>query len=130
METPILSFLCTGAEVTVRLVGGTWLGEGRVELFYAGVWGTICNAYWNTQDANAVCRQLGFSGGLAITTARFGKGVGVTWMNNVACSGSESRIQDCSFSGWGASECHHSRDAGVVCKGTGQSAQYIHVLYI
>ena len=117
----------------IRLVGGSSSREGRVEVFYAGVWGTVCNAGWGTSDANVVCRQLGFSRGTAITTSsRFGQGVGPTWMNNVNCGGGETRLHSCSFSGWGASQCrdHHSRDAGVVCSGTGQKWHFLAYLVL
>ena len=102
----------------MRLAGGSSMGEGRVEVFYAGVWGTVCNKGWDSKDANVVCHQLGFLGGYAVTSARFGEGVGVTWMNNVNCKGIEKAIDSCPFSGWGESQCLHSYDAGVECNGT------------
>ena len=44
----------------VRLVGGINELEGRVEICYNKIWGTVCHNSWSTYDANVVCKELGY----------------------------------------------------------------------
>ena len=48
-------------EGDIRLVGGSYLWQGRVEIFLSGVWGTIYSGYASSVDARVVCRQLGYN---------------------------------------------------------------------
>ena len=102
---------------TVRLVSPTnSLSSGRVEVLHNGTWGTICDNSWDLNDANVVCRQLGYSGALSAPgDAAFGQGTIQIWLDDLQCVGDETSILECSHRGWGVHSCGHSRDAGVVC---------------
>ena len=117
----LLVSLLSTAQVTVRLANqnGTGLSgqyQGRVEILYNNVWGTVCRNLWSIEDALVVCRMLGFtSASRAVTNGVFGPGTGPIWLTNVTCVGSEASIASCSFAGWDITECTHEMDAGVVC---------------
>jgi len=46
--------------VTVRLVGGTSSNEGRLEVYYNGTWGTVCDDFFSDVDTRVACNSLGF----------------------------------------------------------------------
>ncbi|XP_066266317.1 deleted in malignant brain tumors 1 protein-like [Branchiostoma lanceolatum] len=100
----------------VRLKGGDNYSYGRVEIYYNGQWGTVCDDSFGWQDARVVCRQLGFSDYYTYhKNAYFGQGSGPIWMDDLSCTGSEGSLQYCSHSGWGSHNCGHWEDIGVVC---------------
>ena len=47
-------------EGEVQLVNGSVPNEGRVEVCVDSVWGTVCNDRWESDDAEVVCRHLGY----------------------------------------------------------------------
>ena len=112
------------ADINIRLEGGSSYNEGRVEVYYNGEWGTVCDDGWDHTDAGVVCRQLGFRSGRAIGSAGFGQGSGSIWLDSVTCTGSESTLASCGHIGVNViSLCTHARDAGVRCFG-GEGLHY------
>ena len=76
-------------------------------------WGTVCDDGWDLNDAQVVCRQLGYGPPIAARgEAYYGQGSGPIWLDNLNCNGVESTIGECSHARWGIHDCE---DAGVQC---------------
>ena len=101
--------------VAVRLVNGDTEGEGRVEIYNDGEWGTICDDLFEAVDAQTVCRMLGYGGGEALVDNEFGEGSGPIWLDSVQCTGYEAEVGLCDHSDWGTHDCGHHEDVGVRC---------------
>ena len=96
--------------------------EGRLEVFYDGEWCTVCDDYWNEDEADVACRQIGFVGGSVEDWDRFrnsffppGAEDQTIALDDVTCTGSESELAECRHQGWGRANCNHNEDVGVRC---------------
>ncbi|KAI5624569.1 lysyl oxidase-like 2A isoform X1, partial [Silurus asotus] len=109
--------LSMGEPITLRLSGEKRKHyEGRVEVYYNGAWGTVCDDDFDIAAAQVVCRQLGFLSAVSwFPSAKYGQGEGPIWLDNVHCTGREASVSDCISNGFGVSDCKHSEDVGVVC---------------
>ena len=100
----------------MRLIGAEVEYGGRVEVYYRGRWGKICHIKWDINDANVVCKQLGFKGALA----EFVKGMNTTdknitdVMSDVGCTGQESVLAQCNRSD-GEHKCSGDIGAQALC---------------
>ena len=112
------------------MVNGRDETEGRVEIYLSGRWGTVCDDFWDINDANVVCRQLGFlSAREAVPRAAFGGGFQhPLYLDNVHCVGNETSLADCPANPIGRHNCGHGKDAGVRCNQcpAGNEAVYHH----
>ena len=80
-------------------------------------WGTVCHDSWDDKDAAVVCRQLGlpYNSAQAIQEAFYGEGSGQIWLDDVGCTGNEGSLDQCQHAEWGIHNCHHAKDAAVLC---------------
>lgn len=115
-----LWLLCVYTVVgALRIVGGPNTTTGRLEIFFNGLWGSVCDDGWSHAEADVACRQMGYAGGRAIDqrTGLYGEAdedVPI-WLDEVACAGTEARLDQCSALEIGDSDCYHEEDAGVAC---------------
>ena len=116
----------------LQLVGGDLPSEGLLQVYHDGRWGTVCDDGFSLVDAHVACRQLGWAAGAAelmqyrpdpsganragALTAAADRAV---WMDAVACQGTEAKLADCAFGGWGRENCQHAEDVAVRCNATG-----------
>ena len=52
--------------------------------------------------------------GIALSYSHFGEGTGHIWLNDVNCTGSESRLLDCRYN-IAEGNCYHFEDSSVQC---------------
>ncbi|ELR48788.1 hypothetical protein M91_09280, partial [Bos mutus] len=108
--------VCDGSP-QLRLVAGPSRCSGRLEVWHAGRWGTVCDDGWDLRDTAVVCRELGCGGPRQSdpTAGRFGWGAGPIWLDDVRCTGTEAALADCLAAPWGKHNCAHNEDVGVTC---------------
>ncbi|XP_069054185.1 antigen WC1.1-like [Lepisosteus oculatus] len=105
---------CTG----VRVVGGSDLCSGRLEVQHGETWGSVCDSDFDWQDAEVVCRELDCGvPSQVLKGAHFGKGEGQVWTEELQCQGSESHLFFCPKSSTKTQSCTHENDVGLECFG-------------
>ncbi|KAH9508814.1 hypothetical protein Btru_050125 [Bulinus truncatus] len=102
----------------VRLINGNNSYQGTEEVFYNDRWGTVCDDGWDTNAAKVTCKWLGLNSELAIAVTANGfqsNRINGFLLDDLACSGNESRLTECAHAQWGVHNCNAGEQAGVIC---------------
>ena len=81
--------------------------SGRVELLHKETRHRVCDAAFDWQDAEVVCRELGCGAPVEVQV----------WSEEIQCRGNETQIQLCPTSPTPSHNCSHKHDVGLVCTG-------------
>ncbi|KAK3553302.1 hypothetical protein QTP86_033110, partial [Hemibagrus guttatus] len=103
---------------SIRLAGVSTSCSGRVEILLDGQWGTVCDDYWDINNAEVVCRQI--ECGKAITgtfSAKFGREIRLVNGPSNCCG----RVEIQHRAQWGTvcDDDWDLKDAEVVCRQLG-----------
>ncbi|XP_042356648.1 LOW QUALITY PROTEIN: scavenger receptor cysteine-rich type 1 protein M130-like [Plectropomus leopardus] len=94
----IITLTCSDS---VRLVGGTSLCSGRLEVKsnqsdqFNQRWSSVCEDDFDLQDAEVVCRELGCGAPSVLQGALYGEVEAPMWTKEFQCKGHESALLDC-----------------------------------
>nr|XP_033781340.1 deleted in malignant brain tumors 1 protein-like isoform X2 [Geotrypetes seraphini] len=82
--------------LSLRLMDGVGSCDGRVEVQYNGTWGSVSQFHWDMEEARVVCRQQRCGEARRVMRhSHFGRGLGVVWLKDTYCNGSETQLSDC-----------------------------------
>ncbi|XP_029922329.1 scavenger receptor cysteine-rich type 1 protein M130-like [Myripristis murdjan] len=107
--------LHTTCSDSVRLVNGNSLCSGRVEVKSGQSWSSVCEADFDQQDAEVLCRELGCGAPSVLQGALYGEAEAPTWTKEFQCEGSESVLLECGSSGSVRNTCSPGKAVGLTC---------------
>ncbi|XP_067433184.1 uncharacterized protein [Thunnus thynnus] len=103
---------------SVRLVNGTTMCSGRLEVKFNQFnqsWSSVCEADFDQQDAEVVCRELGCGAPSVLQGALYGEVEALIWTKEFQCGGNESALLDCGRSDSNRSTCSPDKAVGLTC---------------
>ena len=102
---------------SLRLVNGTTLCSGKVEVKSNQAWVSVCEDDFDQQDAEVVCRELGCGASSVLQGAIYGQGNAPMSAKEFQCDGSESALHNCGTSDSTRNTCSPDRTVGLTCSG-------------
>uniref|UniRef100_I3KNY0 SRCR domain-containing protein n=1 Tax=Oreochromis niloticus TaxID=8128 RepID=I3KNY0_ORENI len=103
---------------SVRLMNGTSLCSGRLEVKSDQSnqsWSSVCEADFDQQDAEVVCRELGCGPPSVVQGGLYGEMGSPLWSKEFHCGGHESALMECKKSGSVKSSCSRNKVVGLIC---------------
>lgn len=70
---------------------------GQVEMYVDGNWVTVCADGFDENDAQVVCRELGFGNSKTLVPGAFGSKYYTNSILNLNCTGTEATVKECKF---------------------------------
>nr|XP_048314180.1 T-cell differentiation antigen CD6 isoform X6 [Myodes glareolus] len=95
-----------------RLTGGIDSCEGQVEVYFRGVWSTVCDSEWYPSEAKVLCQSLGC--GSEVDRPR-GLPHSLEGRMYYSCKGEEPTLNNCFWRFNNSYLCRQSLAARVVC---------------
>ncbi|PVD37784.1 hypothetical protein C0Q70_00385 [Pomacea canaliculata] len=98
---------------------------GRVKVQHMGYWGLVCPSGFDHNDANVICREVGYTGGWAVVDKSYDSS-SLRWLSNIDCDGSESHLIRCRNLVFGnVSNCNTYGLAAVYCNREAEEDQLL-----
>ena len=132
----------------LRLANGPSSAEGRLEVFHAGEWGTVCDDQFDervddprTLDRRRfpnlapikACQFMGYATGQVRPRGNISMAPPAqrTWLDDVRCldnqphwtGNSPTKLHHCYHAGWGLNNCTHEEDVHLSCTGVLEQTQ-------
>ena len=108
--------------MALTIVDSTIPSQGRLQITFEGVSGSIGTEEWSSNDAHIACRQMGYASGEAMASAG---GVQPYFLNKLICFSDQfTSILQCGNTGWRANATTLSKSAYVKCYKSGKCQSY------
>ena len=99
--------------IPIKLRGSHSSNMGRIEVHYAGTWGSVYASGWDIKDATVACRQLGYHSASLSGYGIFCSSDIPTWFTYFTCFGNETSLEQCAWDFYQSSSSTYC--ANVVC---------------
>uniref|UniRef100_A0A8C4T7Q0 SRCR domain-containing protein n=1 Tax=Erpetoichthys calabaricus TaxID=27687 RepID=A0A8C4T7Q0_ERPCA len=99
-------------QIKMRLTEGC---SGKLQVFYSGTWGSVCQNQMDPHTATMICRELGCYNLTSLNVGNSEIDGDPKWLDNVRCRPHDSYLRQCPSSPWGKNKCNNDEVAVITC---------------